>query len=270
MTKFARVLESLRDGSFVIRVANRLSRVKYVPAAGVAIDRYVVQHYPGNGWKSLSPGARKAWAQFSPVFDTYKVHTIVYAGAHTGAIALALDEAFPGREFCLIEPVPSVFQKLVENVSNHPGMQCVNVAAGAEEGWCDMFVDGFSPASSLLPYEPAALEEFPFLGEQITVRVQVKPLDDILQESGFGDVDLVVMDVQGYEDRVLEGARRTVDSCKVLISELSLQALYVGSSTFDSVYQALVREGFRFRYLVNPMEGTSHQILQMDGVFVRE
>ena len=81
---------------------------------------------------------------------------------------------------------------------------------------------------------------------------------------------MLLMDVQGYEDEVLRGAETTLAACKVVVSELSLQALYQGSSTFDSVYQTLAHRGFRLRYLLNPIEGTSRRVLQIDGVFIRE
>ena len=159
---------------------------------------------------------------------------------------------------------------LVINVGSRSNMLCANVAAGTKAKCERMYIDSFSAASSLLPYESLALQEYPFLGSQIVQEVQVKPLDDILQSCEAEDVDPLIMDAQGYEDEVPRGASRTLKSCKVVMSELSLQTLYVGSSTFDSVYQALVREGFRPRYLINPNEGASHQVLQIDGIFVRE
>jgi FkbM family methyltransferase len=273
MSMLIRILKSLRDGSFAIKVLNRFSRVKYVPAPEPSVDpvdKYIAKHYLGDGWRSWSSDAKKVWIQFSPIFDKFEIHTIAYVGANEGTTALALDEAFAGLEFYLLEPVPQVFETLVRNTTNHRNMRCLNVAAGAEEAWCDMFVDGYSPASSLLRYEPTALQEFPFLGKQVIAKVHVKPLDNILRDCEAGDVDLLLMDVQGYEDKVLQGANRTIKSCKVVISELSLQPLYVGSSTFGSVYQALVGEGFQLQYLVNPLTGVSHQILQIDGVFVRD
>ena len=269
MPVLSRIVESLRDGSFAVKVLNRLSHIKYVPVADNA-DTYIANHYRRDGWKSLSPPARKAWLEFSPVFNIYKVGTVVYAGANVGATALALDDAFPGREFYLLEPVPQTFQDLVRNTMTRKNMHCINVAAGVDEGAQDMFVDSYSPASSLLPYESIALEEYPFLGKQVMARVCVKPLDDILRDCGVGSTDMLVMDVQGYEDKVLQGGKQTLKSCKVVVSELSLQALYRGSSTFDSVYQFLGSQGFRLRYLLNPMKGKSNQILQIDGVFVRE
>lgn len=270
MSKLSRVLQSVRDGSFTIKVLNRFSRIKYVPAPEVVVNRYIAEHYPNNGWKSLSSRARQVWTQFHPIFDDFEVHSIAYVGANDGTMALDLAEAFPDLKFYLIEPAPHVFQELVENVSSYPHMRCFNVAAGAERGWSDMFIDDFSPASSLLSYEPVALKEYPFLGKQTTVRVKVEPLDDIMMNGGVTNVDLVIMDVQGYENEVLQGAKRTLQNCRVVISELSLQALYIGSSTFASVYQTLTQESFQLKYLVNPMEGTSHQILQIDGVFIRK
>ncbi len=264
------IWKSLRDGTFGLKVLNRLSHKKYVPSPDLAIDQYISENYPGDGWKSLPMNARKIWLQFSPVFNNHEIHSLAYVGANVGRTALSLDAAFPGLEFYLIEPVPQVFQTLVRNTAYHHNMHCINVAAGSKEGWECMHVDDYSPASSLLPYECISLQEFPFLGKQGTVNIQVRPLDDILRDCRVRGVDLVLMDVQGYEDEVLKGAALTLKSCKVVVSELSLQRLYVGSSTFDSIYQKLFREDFQLRYLLNPLEGVNHRILQIDGVFVRE
>ena len=149
-------------------------------------------------------------------------------------------------------------------------MHCLNIAAGSKEEYRQMLVDEFSPASSLLPYEPIALQEYPFLGRQQNVNIKIMPLDLVMKENNIDGIDLLLIDVQGYENEVLLGAKETLKSCKVIISELSLQALYRDSSTFDSVYQSLVQQGFQLQYLLNPMQGESHQILQIDGIFVRD
>jgi len=270
MNLFHRILKSIQDGSFAIKILNRISRIEYVPGPEQEINEYLSKHYPqGESWRKLSPSGRKIWIQFYPVFNTHKVKVIAYVGAHTGDIALALNEVFPGREFYLFEPVPQTFDILFEKTKPHKNMHCLNIAAGSKEEYRQMLVDEFSPASSLLPYEPIALQEYPFLGRQHNVKVHVRPLDMVMKENKTAGIDLLLMDVQGYENEVLLGAQEILKSCKVIISELSLQALYNGSSTFDSVYQSLAKQGFQLRYLINPMQGESHQILQIDGIFVR-
>jgi FkbM family methyltransferase len=263
-------MKSIQDGSFAFKILNRLSPVKYVPGAEKEINEYLTKHYPkGEAWRSLSPVGRKTWMQFHPLFEHHEIQMIAYVGANEGATAIALNEAFPGREFLLFEPVPQTFDILIEKTKLLQNMHCLNIAAGSKEEERQMLIDEFSQASSLLPYEPIALEEYPFLGKQSTVKVHVRQLDLVMREKNITNVDLLLMDVQGFEDEVLFGAEETLKSCKVVISELSLQALYSGSSTFDSVHQELVRRGFQLRYLINPMRGESHQILQIDGIFVR-
>jgi FkbM family methyltransferase len=263
-------MKSLWDGSFVIKAINRLSHTKYVPAPDADIDRYIAEHCPNDFWKSLSSGAREVWVKFHTIFEKFEIRTIVYVGAHIGTTALRLDDAFPEREFYLFEPVPQAYEKLVDNTIGRRNMRCFKLAAGSQEGRRTMFVDSFLPASSLLPYEAIATQEFPFLGNQTNIEVNIRPLDSVLHECKVKNVDLLLMDVQGYEDEVLRGAAQALASCKVVISELSLEVLYVRSATFDSLYQTLMAEGFRLRYLINPMEGASHRVLQIDGIFVRK
>jgi len=265
----ANILRSILDRTFLIKTHNRLSATRYVPAPETAIDEYLSKHFPGQGWRNLSRSARRAWVDFSPLFSDMEIHSVVHVGANDGIFTLSLNEAFPGLFFYLIEPVPSTFQKLEANVSSLPNMKCFNFAAGAKEKISEMFVDDFSPASSLMPYEGSAIKEFPFLGKGRAAKIQIMPLDQILQSCGAAEVDMLIMDVQGYEDKVLQGAEKTLKYCAAVMSELSLQDLYRGSSTFDSVYQALVREGFHLKHLLNPLKGANQTILQIDGIFVR-
>jgi fibrillarin-like rRNA methylase len=148
MNILKRVLKSLHDGSFAIKILNRVSKIKYVPESSVTIDEYISKHYQGEGWKTLSVKAKKAWVQFSPIFKKYEIQTIAYVGANIGTTALALDEAFPGCNYYLLEPIPQVFEELVKNTSQKQNMHCVNIAAGAKKDRRNMFVDNYFPASS--------------------------------------------------------------------------------------------------------------------------
>lgn len=265
-----RIIKSIQDGSFAIKLLNRISRTQYVPSQEVLIDEFFAEHYSGEKWKPFSPNAKRIWMDLHPVFNQFDIIDITYAGAHTGEVALGIDEAFPLRRFFLIEAVPATFQKLKDNVSSRPNMRIVNMAAGEKDETVEMFVDDFTAASSILPYTERAIKEFPFLGRGKKTSVSVRSLDGILQEHAVEKTDMLILDVQGYEDKVFSGASSTLKSCNVVMSELSLQDLYLGTSTFDSVYRLLLNHGFRLRYLVNPIRGSSNAILQIDGIFVRE
>jgi FkbM family methyltransferase len=270
MSIAARILKSIQDGSFPIKLLNRISRTKYVPSQEVRMDEFLAEHYSAEGWKKFFLNAKRIWMDLYPVFNQIDIRDITYVGVHNGEVALGMDEAFPLRHFFLIEAAPTTFQKLTENVSSRPNMRCVNIAAAAKDETVDMFVDDFSAASSILPYSEMAIRESPFLGRGNKTRVKGQPLDYILQEHSVEKTDMLILDVQGYEDKVFSGALLTLESCKVVMSELSLQDLYLGSSTFDSVYRQLSDRKFRLRYLLNPIKGSGQMILRIDGTFMRE
>jgi FkbM family methyltransferase len=145
-----------------------------------SVDNYLKNNYCGNDWKHWNSFEKNIWLQLSPIFNNFKIYTIVHVGAHTGAEALAINKLFPGREFYLLEPLPNIYKVLVKNTASYKNMHCINMAAGAGRGLFDMWADEFSPASSLLPYEELAYKEFPYLGKQAITKVNVETLDNIL------------------------------------------------------------------------------------------
>lgn len=270
MTILKRILKSVHDGSWAVKIINRFSQHKYILDITAPVDEFLAEHYPGTEWKFLSKTAKQLWIDLFPVFSRMDVKNIVYVGAHNGSMALAMDDAFPGKTFRLIEPIPDVYSNLVQNVSGRNNMNCLNAAAGAFEHWAEMHVDDFTQASSILSYAPAALTEFPFLGKQYGIKVRVLPLDDLLKNDNSYPADFLILDVQGYENEVLKGAEATLQTCKGIMTELSLECLYQDSASFDSVHRTLHEAGFYLRYLLNPIEGVSKKILQIDGIFLRK
>ncbi len=239
------------------------------PQKADPVDKLLARYRPDDDWRTWSGLTKKLWLRYHTVVELCKPSTLVYIGANSGHYALAIDEAFPGLDQYLIEPAPSTFELLVANTADRVNLHCVNVALGDLAGLAEMFVDSFSPASSLLPYEELAIQEFPFLGKGETTTVRVITLDELLSELNVAGADWIIMDVQGYEDKVLKGATKTIQSCRLMISELSFQKLYAESSTFDSVYQFMVQQGFNLHQIAEPVIGESSVILQIDGVFVR-
>lgn len=121
------------------------------------VDKLLAINRPGDDWRSWSNLTKRLWLQFHSVVDMCGPNILVYIGANNGKKALALNEAFPGLDLYLIEPVPSTFELLIANTAGRTNIHCVNVALGEYSGHAEMFVDNFSPASSLLHYEDLAI-----------------------------------------------------------------------------------------------------------------
>jgi FkbM family methyltransferase len=119
----------------------------------------------------------------------------VDVGANVGSYTILACAAI-GARGCSIEPVPATFQRLVENVRlNHleDRVQCFNLGVSSEAG--------FLQFSSDMDVGNRALAD----GEQRAggIRVPVQSLDSLLEGRA---PNLIKIDVEGYETRVLAGA----------------------------------------------------------------
>lgn len=103
-----------------------------------------------------------------------------------------------------IEPVTANFTQLSENVAANGYRNTVlhNVAIGASNGTAAMYIGKKSNWHSLHPV--------PWEAREITVRVST--LDAVLAEHNLRSVDLIRMDVEGYEVEVIHGMAETLEN----------------------------------------------------------
>lgn len=122
-------------------------------------------------------------------------------GANAGMFSLfAASRLRPGGRLICVEPQPAIFQRLKFNMmrandllSEGIGVTLVPAALGSENGEADLTI----------PDEHGQATLRSGLGGQ-TVKVPVMPLSDLLLREGVARVDVMKIDVEGYEDEVLE------------------------------------------------------------------
>ena len=106
-----------------------------------------------------------------------------------------------GWEGLLIEPQP----ELVEELKNARSAKVLPVACGAPEdkGEAELFIAG--EFSGLKKHQ--VFTDIHYTG---SITIFVTTLDDILEEEGNPAIDLLSIDVEGYELNVLKGDRKSV------------------------------------------------------------
>lgn len=169
------------------------------------------------------------------------VTVLVDVGAYVGAYALeARRGGFTGR-IESFEPQPGPDEILRERAAVDPLWTCHKVAVGDHSGTLTMHVADNEVSSSALAMLPRHVQGDPASGYVRTEIAEAARLDD-LDLVGTDDVLHVKVDVQGYEKRVLDGAKRTLERAALVELELSLVRLYEGgplcaeiSSTWPSV-----------------------------------
>lgn len=131
-----------------------------------------------------------------------KRRTVVQAGGNCGVWPRALAPKF--EQVYTFEPDPTNFFALRENVAEFANVHPFNVALGAEAGHVEMF----TPA-----------HETDNCG---ALQIDVKTMGTIpmitIDSLGLPAVDLIYLDIEGFEIPALQGAAETIKRCKPLVA----------------------------------------------------
>jgi FkbM family methyltransferase len=193
-------------------------------------------------------------------------------GANRGQYAAELRaHAYDGR-IVSFEPQEAAYSGLVAAAGSDPRwVVAPRMALGDADGTIDLHISGNSNSSSVLDMLPLHEQSAPGSGFVGSESVMLRRLDQVAPEYMRGAQSVLLkIDTQGYEDRVLSGARGIMDEITALQVELSLVPLYAGQLLFEPMRRKIEDLGYvLFAILpayVNPSTG---QTLQVDGFFVR-
>jgi FkbM family methyltransferase len=196
---------------------------------------------------------------------------IVDVGANRGQFIEIAMQRYRPRQIVGIEPLPDAFAELQEKWGNHPAVQLYRCAAGATDTTVELQVSRHDQASSVLPIRTGSdlLFDQRDLSLSQVIPVEQRRLDDILQEAEIEQVDLLVLDVQGYELEVLRGASASLPRTRTILLEVTFYPQYETQSLFWDVHQYLHDKGFVLRWLGSYQTTSDQVILQADAVYVR-
>ena len=148
----------------------------------------------------------------------------IEVGAHDGySFSNSWGLAERGWEGFLIEPVPQLAAAATERHRGHPRITVVTQAVGAEEGVLELQLAGaLTTANAALAGEYEHVNGFRehLTGETVTVRQE--RLDSFLERTKLdGELDLVIVDVEGFEAAVFSGFDLDHWKPKILVVEIA-------------------------------------------------
>jgi len=221
--------------------------------------------------KRTHPGLDSVW-DIKQIYAGRQLKTIFDLGAHVGETACSYAENFQCASIHSFEPHPQTFCLLQANVRRFPNVNTLNVAVGEKEGTVALHVNQFSATNSLLPNvnelkEGAVAAAMRPVGK---VTISLCSLDSYCRDQNVSFIDLLKMDVQGYELHVLRGARRLLAEGRIALiySEVQFEALYEGQAYFQDVYAELMRHGIQLVDLYGHNRSLYSALRWCDALFV--
>ena len=124
--------------------------------------------------------------------------TIFDVGGNFGQSALKFARAFPEATVLSFEPVPDSFRQHVSRTAKMPNVQAFNFGFGDAPGRLQIQIQPDSQGNSLASKSSG--------GGALEVRLET--VDAFATEKGIKQIDLLKIDVEGFELQVLQGASR--------------------------------------------------------------
>jgi len=170
------------------------------------IDRAIIQSHLNIIYKHYPFG--RHW-----IFDlkrTLKIEPklIIDAGANVGAVSKELNHWFPNADIFAFEPVKNTFDLLVYNTVRISKIHPEQLALGASNEKVELLLNAENTINSL---KVKNLNNT--IGKE---EIQVIRLDNFIEQKDLGTIDILKIDVEGFEFEVLDGCGKLNINCILL------------------------------------------------------
>jgi FkbM family methyltransferase len=204
--------------NFFSRVLNKL---KGVDPVYIDDDKYRIQNY----------------LRENPV--------ILEAGAFDGKDTLQMASLWPNAKIHTFEPVPQLFKALQNKLSAVKNVHVYPYALSDRTGPIDLYISsGMSAGSSSILSPLKHLDAHPEVKFENKQKVEAYTIDDWAKKNEITSVDLMWLDMQGAEYRVLASCPEILKTVKVLFTEVSLIETYKEVLLYPEFKKWLEKQGF--------------------------
>jgi FkbM family methyltransferase len=214
---------------------------------------------PGHYFKLNAPWIRQAG-----------IRTVLDVGAHRGEFSSAVRALLPKAQIYAFEPLPDCCAEVARRFGTAGTLQAFPVAIGAVHDRITLWRSSYPKSSSVLPMAELHKDSFPWSAGNTPLTVEMRALDEYLEQLKLAEKVLLKIDVQGYEAQVLNGAKELLKRVAYVLLEVSFQPLYEGQGAFAEIHTFLQSAGFSYsgnlEQLLSPLDGS---VLQADALFVR-
>ena len=210
-------------------------------------------------------------ADLLALFDRESRLVIFDVGSCEGEDSIRYARLFPTATIYAVEPLIANIKLIHANLRRYhcPGIRVLEKAFSDARGRAQFFVSSGRPpdipstvdwdygnkSSSLLPPDQHLIVH-PWVRFDEVVEVETETLAEFCASESIGGIDLLHLDVQGAELKVLTGAGGMLDRTKLVWLEVERIPLYRGQPLADEVELFMTEHGFtKARQRVGPVSG---------------
>jgi FkbM family methyltransferase len=158
----------------------------------------------------------------------------------------------------LIEPLPDVFARLVQNYRHEPQLIFENAALADADGTAQFFIADDAGEKNLTVFSSlrrdAVERALSWRRDMHTARERIRPIEvktrsvkSLLDQHRISRIDLLQSDAQGYDCKVV---RQFLD-CGLRPQIIHFEHIHADRNALHECYQRLVHDGYQFNEMTN-------------------
>ena len=172
-----------------------------------------------------------------------KVNGFVQVGAHLGTEVEKFQKINKNAHIYLFEPQEKFYKKLVKKFQKNNLIKVLNTGLGDVENNLTMYKDlnNESQSSSFLkPKDHLKYHSY------INFTLDEKEVIQIMKLDSYkiNDANILCVDVQGFELKVLKGGERFIENCDAILIEVNRKELYEGCPHINDIDKFLKNFNF--------------------------
>src|SRR5215813_6945856 len=175
-------------------------------------------------------------------------------GANRGDWTRNAVRYFPDSEYTLLEPQNSLKESLQDLFRRGCKIRWINAGAGARGGTFPFYISASDEGSSFLGVPRIAQEALR------QVDVPMRTLDEVLSTFALPVPEMLKIDAEGLDLKVLEGAVELLGKTEIVLVEVSIGQLDF-ENTPGAVIQAMDRYGYRLIDITDLNRSPAHKVL---------
>lgn len=171
------------------------------------------------------------------------MHVVFDVGANIGQTALFFNRHFPDATITSFEPVSGAYNKLAANVKHIGRIRCHQFALGEKKEFLEirLFPDSQSTHNTIVE---SIMSRY---GNQVE-KIEVTTGDTFCREHDIQEIDLLKIDTEGYEMKVLKGFSEMLKKSKIkaIYCEAGFNPDNKRNTFFNDLLLFAHENGFRF------------------------
>jgi FkbM family methyltransferase len=214
------------------------------------------------------------FAELQRLCKGIKNPTIFDVGAHIGQTTGEFRRRFPNAQIFSFEPFPESFERLQANSKTDQGIHVFNYGLADQTGTFPFQSNLSSATNSLLTTDNMGFKTWGegLLETNQVVQADFKTIDLVLKDLNIRKINILKLDVQGAEYRVVKGGAEALRDGVVdyIFSEIITQPTYIGQKRLDEALSVFYNAGFDLHNIFE-LSSTSDGVLrQFDAIFTRQ